>query len=123
MTALKKPCTTQPHGLQDDRGSAEPVQHGLFQMNAGILAKGIFYKGMAQVIAGIMDCLKADTFVMAAFTSCALFRPILVLLAGFNGKYRLAGNSILDGPALGRCSQNTRACSAAHRPYISPRPG
>jgi len=35
---------------------------GLFELGAGILAMGIFYGGLAQVIAGIMEFKKGNTF-------------------------------------------------------------
>ena len=46
---------------------------GAFKMNAMILAMGIFYGGVAQVIAGIMEWRKNSTFGMTAFLSFGLF--------------------------------------------------
>ncbi|NLL42991.1 MAG: acetate uptake transporter [Firmicutes bacterium] len=46
---------------------------GLFPINAMILAMGIFYGGLAQVIAGIMEWKKNNTFGTTAFTSYGLF--------------------------------------------------
>ncbi len=53
---------------------------GLFELNAMILGMGIFYGGMAQVIAGIMEWKKKNTFGTTAFTSYGLFWLTLVAL-------------------------------------------
>ncbi|QLG88285.1 acetate uptake transporter [Chitinibacter bivalviorum] len=53
---------------------------GLFELNAMILAMGIFYGGLAQVIAGIMESKKNNTFGMTAFTSYGMFWLTLVAL-------------------------------------------
>jgi succinate-acetate transporter protein len=46
---------------------------GAFELDAMILAMGIFYGGIAQVIAGIMEWRKNNTFGTTAFTSYGLF--------------------------------------------------
>jgi len=46
---------------------------GVFQLSSMILAMGIFYGGFAQVIAGIMEWKKGNTFGTTAFTSYGLF--------------------------------------------------
>ena len=46
---------------------------GAFAMSTMILAMGIFYGGIAQVIAGIMEWKKGATFGMTAFCSFGLF--------------------------------------------------
>ncbi len=51
---------------------------GLFPMDSMILAMGIFYGGIAQVIAGIMEWKKNNTFGTTAFTSYGLFWLSLV---------------------------------------------
>src|SRR5215211_413363 len=51
---------------------------GFFEMNTMILAMGIFYGGLAQVIAGIMESKKNNTFGMTAFTSYGFFWLTLV---------------------------------------------
>lgn len=51
---------------------------GIYEMNAMILAMGIFFGGMAQVIAGIMESKKNNTFGMTAFTSYGFFWLTLV---------------------------------------------
>ena len=56
---------------------------GLFRMNSMILAMGIFYGGVAQVIAGIMEFRKGNTFGTTAFTSYGLFWLSLVFLILF----------------------------------------
>jgi len=51
---------------------------GLFKLGTMILAMGIFYGGLAQVIAGIMEWKKGNTFGTTAFTSYGLFWLSLV---------------------------------------------
>lgn len=46
---------------------------GFFELDAMILAMGIFYGGIAQVIAGIMEFKKNNTFGTTAFTSYGFF--------------------------------------------------
>lgn len=46
---------------------------GFYPLDAMILAMGIFYGGTAQVIAGIMEWKKGNTFATTAFTSYGLF--------------------------------------------------
>lgn len=53
---------------------------GIIPMSAMILAMGIFYGGMAQVIAGIMEWKKNNTFGTTAFTSYGFFWLSLVAL-------------------------------------------
>lgn len=51
---------------------------GLFPLGTMILAMGIFYGGIAQVIAGIMEWVKGNTFGTVAFTSYGCFWLTLV---------------------------------------------
>ncbi len=51
---------------------------GFYGMNAMILSMGIFYGGIAQIIAGIMEWKKGNTFGTTAFTSYGLFWLTLV---------------------------------------------
>ena len=51
---------------------------GYYELNTMILAMGIFYGGMAQIIAGIMEWKKNNTFGATAFTSYGLFWLTLV---------------------------------------------
>src|ERR1700750_2386743 len=53
---------------------------GFFELNSMILAMGIFYGGIAQVIAGIIEAKKNNTFGLTAFTSYGLFWLSLVAL-------------------------------------------
>ena len=59
---------------------------GMFPISAVILAMGIFYGGIAQIIAGCMEFKKGNTFGTTAFTSYGLFWLTLVADA-----YALAG--------------------------------
>ncbi len=53
---------------------------GLYPLNAMILAMGLAYGGLAQVIAGIMEYRRGNTFGTVAFSSYGLFWWSLVLL-------------------------------------------
>ena len=53
---------------------------GVFGVNSIIVAMGIFYGGMAQIIAGIMEFRKGNTFGTLAFTSYGLFWLTLVFI-------------------------------------------
>lgn len=53
---------------------------GIFEMNSMILAMGIFYGGIAQIIAGIMESKKNNTFGFVAFVSYGSFWLTLVAL-------------------------------------------
>ncbi|HHH52201.1 MAG TPA: hypothetical protein ENK91_00955 [Bacteroidetes bacterium] len=56
---------------------------GFFGLGSMILAMGVFYGGIAQVIAGIMEFKKGNTFGTTAFTSYGLFWMTLVFLIVF----------------------------------------
>jgi hypothetical protein len=51
---------------------------GLYELNSMVLAMGIFYGGLAQIIAGTMEWKKNNTFGTTAFTSYGLFWLTLV---------------------------------------------
>jgi hypothetical protein len=51
---------------------------GVFEMNSMIFAMGIFYGGIAQIIAGIMESRKNNTFGFTAFISYGFFWLSLV---------------------------------------------
>jgi succinate-acetate transporter protein len=51
---------------------------GFFEMNTMILGMGIFYGGLAQVIAGVIEAKKNNTFGLTAFTSYGFFWLSLV---------------------------------------------
>ncbi|MEM2099045.1 MAG: acetate uptake transporter [Candidatus Bathyarchaeia archaeon] len=53
---------------------------GLFELDTMILAMGLAYGGLAQVIVGVMEFKKGNTFGTVAFTSYGLFWWSLVLL-------------------------------------------
>jgi len=53
---------------------------GLYEMNSMILAMGLFYGGLAQVIAGILEYRKNNSFGMTAFISYGFFWISLVCL-------------------------------------------
>jgi len=53
---------------------------GFYGLNSMIIGMGIFYGGIAQVIAGIMEWKKNSTFGMTAFLSYGLFWLTLVAL-------------------------------------------
>lgn len=66
---------------------------GFYELNSMILAMGICYGGIAQVIAGIMEWKKNNTFGTTAFTSYGLFwlsLVVLVLLPKFEPMAKLA---------------------------------
>ena len=53
---------------------------GIFELNSMILAMGIFYGGLAQILAGIMEWKKKNTFGLTAFASYGFFWLTLVAL-------------------------------------------
>jgi len=53
---------------------------GFFPISVMILSMGIFYGGMAQIIAGILEFRKGNTFGTTAFTSYGLFWLSLVFI-------------------------------------------
>ncbi len=57
--------------------NTDPV---MFPVSSMILAMGIFYGGLAQIIAGILEFRKNNTFGVTAFTSYGLFWISLVAL-------------------------------------------
>lgn len=63
---------------------------GFFPLGSMILAMGIFYGGIAQVIAGILEFKKGNTFGMTAFISYGMFWITLVFMLIFKN---LPGNS------------------------------
>src|SRR5215467_1526124 len=53
---------------------------GFYELNSMILAMGICYGGVAQIIAGVMEWRKGNTFATTAFISYGLFWLSLVAL-------------------------------------------
>lgn len=73
---------------------------GLFALGTMILAMGIFYGGLAQIIAGILEWRKGNTFGTTAFTSYGFFWLSLV--------------GLLTMPELGLASPPENAAMAAY---------
>ncbi|MGF6477758.1 succinate-acetate transporter protein [Pantoea dispersa] len=53
---------------------------GLFEMDVIILAMGLFYGGIAQILAGLLEYKKGNTFGLTAFTSYGSFWLTLVAI-------------------------------------------
>lgn len=53
---------------------------GFYEMNSMILAMGIFYGGLAQIVAGVLESKKNNTFGLTAFVSYGFFWLTLVAL-------------------------------------------
>jgi len=51
---------------------------GFFELNSMILGMGLFYGGLAQVVAGVIEAKKNNTFGLTAFTSYGFFWLSLV---------------------------------------------
>src|ERR1700761_1166848 len=66
---------------------------GFFEMNSMIFGMGIFYGGLAQVIAGIIEAKKNNTFGLTAFTSYGFF------WLSFAGLILMAKWGWIDGPS------------------------
>jgi uncharacterized protein len=73
---------------------------GLFGLGSMILAMGIFYGGIAQIIAGIMEWKKGNTFATTAFCSYGFFWLTLVWL--------------IVAPKLGYAEKTTEDAMAAY---------
>ncbi len=73
---------------------------GFYEMNSMILAMGIFYGGLAQVVAGIIEAKKDNTFGLTAFTSYGFFWLSLV--------------GLILLPKLGIASATTKGAMAAY---------
>jgi len=58
---------------------------GCFPMASAILAMAVFYGGIAQIMAGIMEFKKGNTFGMTAFISYGSFWLTLVFILIFKG--------------------------------------
>jgi succinate-acetate transporter protein len=73
---------------------------GLIKVTVVILSMGIFYGGIAQIVAGIQEWKKGNTFGATAFSSYGFFWLTLVtifLLPGINDSYKAFA---LDAPGL-----------------------
>jgi uncharacterized protein len=73
---------------------------GFYGLNSMVIGMGIFMGGLAQIIAGIQEWKKNNTFGATAFTSYGLFWLALValwLLPSINGLYVNTPNSLAVG--------------------------
>lgn len=68
---------------------------GFYDMNSMILAMGIFYGGSAQIIAGILESKKNNSFGMTAFISYGFFWLTLV------GLILMPKMGLFEGPSNG----------------------
>ncbi len=73
---------------------------GIFGLNGMILAMGIAYGGLAQIIVGIMEFKKGNTFGMVAFTSYGLFWWSLVALILLPGTSFFSNIAAADNNAM-----------------------
>ena len=78
---------------------------GFYPLNSMILAMGLAYGGLAQVIAGVMEYKRGNTFGTVAFSSYGLFWWSLVLLLVFPQ----AKIWIVDGTSLQSASASALA--------------
>jgi len=72
----------------------------LGQVDGMILAMGLVYGGLAQIIAGIMEFRKGNTFGMVAFTSYGLFWWSYVFLNMLPRSYLFAGYALPSNEAM-----------------------
>lgn len=70
---------------------------GLFGIESTIIAMGIFYGGIAQILAGIFEFKKGNTFGATAFTSYGLFWLTFVIIQ----TDIIPGSEPADGTSLG----------------------
>ncbi len=64
---------------------------GFFELSAMVMAMGIFYGGIAQVIAGIMEWKKNNTFAATAFISYGMFWQTLIGIWLMPGIFNILG--------------------------------
>ena len=77
------------------------VNIGLFPLDAMILAMGLVYGGIAQVIVGIMEYRRGNTFGTTTFTSYGLFWLSLVILIVLPNTAVFTGINTPTGTAMG----------------------
>ena len=77
------------------------VNIGLFPLDAMILAMGLVYGGIAQVIVGIMEYRRGNTFGTTTFTSYGLFWLSLVILIVLPNTAVFTGIKTPTGTAMG----------------------
>lgn len=73
-------CSARINGVWYDTVLLNLHNAGFFDLGSMILAMGIFYGGCAQIIAGLMEWKKNNTFACTAFTSYGFFWLTLVCL-------------------------------------------
>ena len=96
---------------------------GIYEMNTMILAMGVFYGGIAQVIAGIMEWKKNSTFGMTAFLSYGLFwlplrRPHRLPQVDGHRRAQRDGDGVLPH-GVGRVHRPHVRGHAAHQPLAA----
>jgi len=74
---------------------------GFYPLGSMILAMGLVYGGLAQVIAGVMEYKKGNTFGTTAFTSYGLFWWSLVVLLILPGSTLFTGILVPGPEAMG----------------------
>ena len=96
---------------------------GFFALGSMILAMGIFYGGLAQIIAGIEEWKKNNTFGATAFTSYGAFWLTLVALLVLPklGLADCTGCDLQWRPTL-RCGGSSRWSCSSGRSESEPRP-
>ena len=77
------------------------VNIGLFPLDSMILAMGLVYGGIAQVIVGIMEYRRGNTFGTTTFTSYGLFWLSLVILIMLPNTAVFTGINTPTGTAMG----------------------
>ncbi len=74
---------------------------GFYELNSMVLAMGLCYGGIAQVIAGIMEWKKGNTFATTAFVSYGFFWLSLVTLILLPKIFSAGGVTATNESALG----------------------
>lgn len=74
---------------------------GFFPINSMILAMGLFYGGLAQIIAGILEFRKGNTFGVVAFVSYGCFWWSLVMIFIMNDQGYMTTDPFAMGCYLG----------------------
>ena len=74
---------------------------GFYELNAMILAMGICYGGVAQIIAGIMEWRKNNTFAATAFISYGAFSSLVTMIIPDETREWGAASDEERGPRIG----------------------
>ena len=78
---------------------------GLFAFDVAILAMGIFYGGIAQIFAGLLEYKKGNTFGLTAFTSYGSFWLTLVVC-----KWLLSRRTVSRPRIMSHCMLQLALC-------------